>query len=110
MMEYQDIDDIIRTAIASKNMIEFTYQGRQRIAEPHVYGVHNGKRQVLVYQVGGDSVSGALPGWHRIDVDKISSIRITPKTFIGNRRLISGKHSNFDEILAIASIRDAIAE
>jgi hypothetical protein len=109
-MKYSSVDNIIRTAIANKNVIEFTYRGRQRIAEPHVYGIHNDRRQLLVYQTGGDSASGALPDWRRMNVDEIFSIRITPQTFDGNRSLASGKHSSFDNILAVASIRDEIAE
>ena len=107
---YSDVDTMIRNAVASKNVIEFTYQGRQRVAEPHVYGIYNGRKQILVYQVGGESATGDLPSWHRLNVDEISSIRITPQTFNGQRPLASGKHSVFDEILAVATIRDEIAE
>lgn len=105
-----DVDNMLRNAIARKNIIKFTYQGRQRIAEPHVYGVHSGRKQLLVYQIGGDSTTGDLPNWRRFNVDEISSIQIASQSFNVRQSLLSGKHSVFDEILAIAAIRDEIAE
>jgi hypothetical protein len=54
---YYNIDDLIRTAIMSKNVIEFSYHDYHRIAEPHVFGIHNGRKQLLVYQIGGQSSS-----------------------------------------------------
>jgi hypothetical protein len=35
---YYNIDDLIRTAIMSNNIIEFSYRDYHRIAEPHVFG------------------------------------------------------------------------
>lgn len=105
-----NVDNTIRNAIASKNIIKFTYQGRQRIAEPHIYGVHSGRKQLLVYQIGGDSTTGDLPNWRRFNVDEISSIHITPQSVKAQQPLTSGKNSVFDEILAVATIRDEIAE
>jgi hypothetical protein len=107
---YYNIDNIIRTAIANRNVIEFTYQGHQRIAEPYVYGVHNDRKQILVYQIGGDSASSGLPNWRRINVDEISTIQITQRNFYGQRSFPSGEHSSFDEILAVVTIRDEMAE
>jgi hypothetical protein len=102
---------MIRTAIGSKNIIEFTYHGHDRVAEPHVYGIHNGRKQMLVYQIGGQSSSGNLPGWRRINVDEIPSIRITPRAFSGQRSYPSDGHSSsFDTILAVVTIRDDLAE
>jgi hypothetical protein len=83
---YRSIDNIIRTAISNKNIIEFTYHGYDRIAEPHVYGVYNGKRQLLVYQIGGHTSSGGPPDRRRINVDEILSIQITQQNFYGPRR------------------------
>lgn len=105
-----NVDNAIRTAIANRNIIDFSYHGHDRIAEPCVYGIHNGRRQVLVYQIGGHSSSGNLPNWRRINVDEISSIQIRSQTFRGHRAYPSGKHSSFDEILAVVEIRDEVAE
>jgi hypothetical protein len=107
---YYNIDDLIRTAIMSKNIIEFSYQDHYRIAEPHVFGIHNGRKQLLVYQIGGQTSSGNIPGWRRVNVDEITSARITPQTFVGQRPYPSGEHSNFDTILTVVTYREEIAE
>ncbi len=105
-----NIDNVIRTAISNKNIIEFTHHGYNRTAEPHVYGVYNGRRQILVYQIGGQTASDGLPDWRRINVDEVSSIEITQQNFSGSRPTPSGEHSRFDEILAVVTIRDETAE
>ncbi|AFU57122.1 zinc finger C2H2 domain-containing protein [Candidatus Nitrososphaera gargensis Ga9.2] len=110
ILMYSSMDDLVRTAIMSKNVIEFSYHGYHRIAEPHVFGIHNGRKQLLVYQTGGQSSSGKIPGWRRVNVDEITSARITAQTFVGQRPFPSGEHSNFDTIIAVVTYRDEIAE
>ena len=106
---YYNIDDLIRTAIMSKNVIEFSYHDYHRIAEPHVFGIHNGRKQLLVYQIGGQSSSGKIPGWRRVNVDEITSASIISQTFVGQRPYPSGEHSNFDTILSVVTYRDEVA-
>jgi hypothetical protein len=108
---YYNIDDLIRTAIMSKNIIRFSYYHvHHRIAEPHVFGIHNDRKQVLVYQIGGQSSSGNIPGWRRVNVDEITSARITSQRFVGHRPYPSAGHSNFDTVLAAVTFRGEIAE
>jgi hypothetical protein len=95
------MDSIIKTAIATKRLLEFTYDGLPRIVEPHVYGVQDGKHQLLAYQIGGRSSSGNLPNWRRMDLDKISNMRMLDQTFPGSRPTPSGKHSSFDTTIAV---------
>lgn len=104
---YYSIDEMIRTAIGSRNVVEFTYRGYSRVAEPHVLGIHNGKKQLLVYQTAGQS-SSSLPGWKRVNVDEISTFRITAQTFLGQRA--PREHRNFDTVLTAVAQRDEIAE
>jgi hypothetical protein len=93
---------IIRNAIASRNIIEFTYKGYPRIAEPHIYGMKNGKRQLLVYQIGGATSSGggSIPSWRRMDINEISGLKVTDRKFAGPRDNPSMEHSNWDTIIA----------
>jgi hypothetical protein len=91
---------IIRNAITNRNIIEFSYHGYQRIAEPHVYGIHNGKRQILVYQIGGLTSSGKIPDWRRINLDEISNVKVTTEKFSGPR-MEASKHSDWDTIIAV---------
>ena len=60
-----------------------------RKAEPHVYGVLNGKKSILTYQTGGSSKSGG-PQWRRVNFDEITDFVITEDTFPGKRNYPSG--------------------
>jgi hypothetical protein len=92
---------IIRNAIASKDLIEFTYHGYQRIAEPHVYGIKDGKRQILVYQIGGLTSSGRIPDWRRISLDETSGLRVVKgEKFMGQRENKSSDYDDWDTIIA----------
>ena len=55
------MEKIILQAIATKKLIEFSYDGHPRRIEPHILGVNRGVTQVLGYQVGGSSSSGSIP-------------------------------------------------
>lgn len=95
------LDSVIKAAILNKEIVEFTYHRHNRICEPHVYGVKNGKYQVLFYQIGGGSSSGGIPEWRRMDVGEISGLRTTGNTFPGPRPYPSGQHSDWDTIIAL---------
>ena len=92
---------IIRNAIANKEVIEFTYHGYPRVAEPHVYGIKDGKRQILVYQIGGSTSSGKIPDWRRIILDEISGLRVVKgQKFVGPDDNHSVDHGDWDTIIA----------
>jgi hypothetical protein len=75
------MDSLIKTAISEKRIIEFKYDGYQRIAEPHVHGILDGVYQLLVYQIGGRSSSSGIPNRRRFKKNKISKMVITGQTF-----------------------------
>jgi hypothetical protein len=92
---------IIRNAISNKDIIEFTYRGFLRIAEPHVYGVKGGKRQILVYQIGGLTSSGSIPDWRRINLDDVIGIRVPGnQKFAGPRDNKSSDYDDWDTVIA----------
>lgn len=95
------MDREIRDAINERRLVDFTYHDLHRVAEPHVYGVHDGKFQLLTYQVAGDSSSGGLPNWRRVELSEVTALRALSQTFPGRRPNPSGKHSDFDEIIAV---------
>ncbi len=99
--EAGDVDAIIRAAIREKRLLRFTYHDLDRIAEPHVYGIHKGKSQLLVFQIRGQSSSGGLPNWRRIDLDEVTNMQALDETFPGPRPTPSGEHSKFDTVLAV---------
>ena len=91
---------MIRNSIANRNLIEFSYHGYPRVAEPHVYGIKNGKRQILVYQVGGLTSSGKVPDWRRINLDDIVGLKVaTSQTFAGPREK-SPDYDDWDTVIA----------
>ena len=50
-----DINPLIWTAIERKRLLRFRYKGRERIVEPHDYGIHQGLVKLFGYQVAGSS-------------------------------------------------------
>jgi len=97
------MDDLIRAAIATKHLIAFTYHGLQRIAEPHIYGTVRGTYQLLTYQIGGQSSSGGLPNWRRVNLSQVSNMQLLNQHFGGARPTPTGRLSHFDEILAMVT-------
>jgi predicted DNA-binding transcriptional regulator YafY len=94
------IDRLIRQAIREKRLLRFLYAGKERIVEPHDYGVQNGKVRLLSYQIGGESNSGTLPAWRWIDVDRLSDIHVEERRFKGSRGPDSTQHHKWDQLYA----------
>jgi hypothetical protein len=46
---------LIWAAIEQKRLLRFRYKNRERIVEPHDYGIHKGIIKLFGYQVGGSS-------------------------------------------------------
>jgi len=93
----QQLDQLLRKAIAEKHLLRFSYKASERIAEPHDYGVQNGIVRLLCWQVGGKS-KGRIPGWRWVDVDGIENCEMLGRTFGGNREVASGNHHRWDEV------------
>ncbi|TWH64751.1 hypothetical protein LX59_02098 [Azomonas agilis] len=71
--------EIVRNAIANKEIIIATYQNHVREMCPHVIGRKNGREQALFYQFGGTSSSGPIvpdsPGnWRCIPIQGLSDV------------------------------------
>jgi predicted DNA-binding transcriptional regulator YafY len=82
---------ILVNAIDHKRLIRFLYQGKERIVEPHDYGIRNGSPQLLGYQVGGSS-SRPMPCWVTFKADEINDLTVLETTFQGGRPTQTGKH------------------
>jgi hypothetical protein len=46
-----NINPLIWTAIEQKRLLRFRYKNRERIVEPHDYGIHKGLIKLFGYQV-----------------------------------------------------------
>lgn len=95
------MEETIIDAITNKRLLKFSYHEYDRIVEPHVYGVKDGKEALLVFQVSGESSSGGLPEWRRMFLDEITNLEILEEKFPGQRPTPSGKHSSFDKTIKI---------
>jgi hypothetical protein len=93
----QLIDSLLWTAITQRRQIRFWYDGKERIAEPHDYGIQNGRPRLLVYQIGGQSNSGRLPAWRLVDLASMSRLEILDRTFPGGRPA-SGRRHTWDQL------------
>jgi hypothetical protein len=93
-------DEIILEAIHEKRLLRFVFGGKERIAEPHDYGIKQGVVRLFCYQVGGKSSSGRLPAWRWIEVAKMSNLEILDKTFPGSRGDSSKQHHRWDKVFA----------
>ena len=91
------VDPLFWTAIDQRRLLRLRYRNKERIVEPHDYGVHNGIVKLFAYQVGGAS-SEKLPHWQWIVTDLVSDVEMLPRTFPGGRPTKSGKHQKWDNL------------
>src|SRR5580700_9528668 len=73
-----NINPAIWAAIEQKRLLRFRYKNRERIVEPHDYGIHNGLIKLFGYQVGGSS-SQKLPNWRWAEQTLISNMELLDK-------------------------------
>jgi hypothetical protein len=74
------------SAIRSRRVIRFYYDGGFRTAEPFCHGADTEGHDLLrAYQTGGYSESASAAGWRLFRVDRMNSISITDAGFTGNR-------------------------
>jgi len=92
-----NINPLIWTAIEQKRLVRLLYKDRERIVEPHDYGIHKGVIKLLGYQVGGSS-SHKLPNWRWMEQDLISGVQMLNRTFRGGRPTPSGSHHKWDKL------------
>ncbi|TMN16197.1 hypothetical protein FF950_19020 [Pseudoxanthomonas sp. X-1] len=75
--------DIVRNAIATKQIIYANYQGHYREMCPHVIGRKNGREQALFYQFGGYTSTGPITedtakNWRCIPLEGLTNVASKP--------------------------------
>jgi hypothetical protein len=93
----QELDHLLYAAIENKRLIRFDYKRKDRVAEPHDYGIQKGIVRLLCWQVGGKS-NGRIPGWRLIDVGGMERCQMLDQVFEGGRAVPSGQHYRWDVI------------
>jgi hypothetical protein len=89
MERQSNVDEAICAAIAEKRLISFELN------------VH----KLFFYQVGGESQSGPPIGWRWAVIAQVSSLKILNRPFAGPRPAPSGRHAQWDELIATVSPR-----
>ena len=73
-------------AILDHRLVSFRYQGRERVVEPHLLGLHEaGEPMLVAYQTAGASRSGDVPGWRTFITTTMEDVEILDQTFPGPR-------------------------
>jgi len=88
------------TAIGERRLLAFSSKHCHRIAEPHDYGVKDGVRRLLYYQVGGRSNSDPPTGWRWAETDEITGMQLLEERFAGPRPAETGRHLKWDKLFA----------
>ena len=89
----------ICSAIESRKIIVFNYDGGSRRVEPYCYGIsRNGKELLRAYQISGFSRSRNPSGWKLFHVSKIKGVQIINEAFIHNRRDYNPRDSAMERI------------
>jgi len=52
VVAFRPFDQQLRSAIAKRRLLQLGYKGKQRLVEPHDYGIRNGVVRILVYWLG----------------------------------------------------------
>jgi hypothetical protein len=95
------LDQQLRFAIANKRLIQFTYQGAKRIAEPHDYGLRDGVAKTLVYQRRkGNRRDVGARGWRWLELSRMDGCVVLEDTFVGSRAAAHQQHHDWDVLFA----------
>lgn len=81
--------DLIYLAIKERKMIQFDYKGKERLAEPHMLGIHKNtkKTNLRAWFLSGYSESGTQDDnrWRIYSVENMENMRISETGFDGIR-------------------------
>lgn len=92
------VDRIIRQAMGEQRLLRFWLDERERIAEPHDYGIRRDTVHLLVYQVAGDSKSGGLPDWRWVRLARATGFELLDRKFGRRPRPADDRHTGWDRI------------
>jgi hypothetical protein len=73
----------LTSAIRQRRLVEFTYDGLERVVVPAAYGRNNNTGNELLrgYQVRGRDAARPIPAWSVFRVDKIVGGRVLDEQF-----------------------------
>lgn len=73
-------------AILEHRVTRIRYNGRDRVIEPQLLGIHEaGEPMLVAYQTAGASQSGDVPGWRTFITTSMEAVEVTDERFPGPR-------------------------
>ena len=73
-------------AVLDHRVARVRYQGRDRVIEPQLIGIHEaGEPMLVAYQTAGGSQSGDVPGWRTFITTSVEDVEVTDQRFSGPR-------------------------
>jgi hypothetical protein len=77
---------LLCSAIRSRRLVTFFYDGGRRMVEPYCHGASEAGHELLRgYQTAGYSRSGVPEGWKMFRLDQLSSLAMTDEVFAATR-------------------------
>ena len=95
----------IKQAIREKRKLQFIYQNKNRVVDPHVFGVTAKNNEVILcWQTGGSSSRpNDLPNWRMFETNKISQLQILNENFIPQSHRHNAFESDIKTVYALIS-------
>lgn len=82
----ESVEAAVTGAIEARRLLALTYDGMERIVEPHLLGLNARDQWVLsAWFVSGLSRSGKGPGWREYLMVRITDARVLSESFPGPR-------------------------
>jgi len=76
------VKEIVCNAITNRRLLSFTYEGFERVVEPHLCGQNDARHDVLLgWMVRGHSNSDPRPGWRNYLLTAMRNVQILDETF-----------------------------
>lgn len=74
---------ILCDAIQGRQLLSFTYDGRERVVIPAAHGIlkTTGNAALRGYQIRGTSSSRSVPVWSLFLIDDMIDLQVLPETF-----------------------------
>ena len=73
-------------AVLEHRVTRIRYNGRDRVIEPQLLGIHEaGEPMLVAYQTAGASQSGDVPGWRTFITTSVEAVDVTDERFPGPR-------------------------
>jgi predicted DNA-binding transcriptional regulator YafY len=96
-------NNIITQAIRERRKLQFTYHGKTRLVDPHVFGISTKNHEVILcWQTGGGSSKpNDLPNWRMFETHEIQNMQITNNNFIPQSRHHNPFHSDIRTTYAV---------